>query len=141
MAPSSTHDHWWIRPLDSGAVTLAQFKGKVVFLNFWSTSCGPCIAEMPSIEKLRDSLKDEPVVFLAVTPEDEQAVSFFIVDHPLHIPVFRYDYRDVPQDLAPEGFPTTFILDRAGRAVYRNEGAVNWDDGNARNFIRSLEKQ
>src|SRR3989442_917453 len=55
-AASPAHDHWSIRPLDGKPATLGEFKGKVVFLNFWLTSCVPCIAEMPGIEKLHESL-------------------------------------------------------------------------------------
>ena len=48
---------------------LSDLKGKVVFLNFWRTSCGPCIAEMPGIERLYDSLRGENIFFLKMGKE------------------------------------------------------------------------
>src|SRR5437016_6089892 len=64
---SSTHDHWRIRSLDGKSVELGAFKGKVVFLDFWATYRGPCLAEIPGISRLAQSVKNENVVFLAVT--------------------------------------------------------------------------
>ena len=59
-----SYDDWTIRPLHGKPTTLGEFKGKVVFLNFWRVSCGPCIVEMAAIQKLSNSLKNEPVAFL-----------------------------------------------------------------------------
>lgn len=72
---SAAHDHWTFHPLGGKPTTIGDFKGKVVFLNFWSTSCGPCIAEMPGIERLQASLRSEPVAFLAVTQESAKRAS------------------------------------------------------------------
>jgi thiol-disulfide isomerase/thioredoxin len=140
MAPRAVHDHWTFRALDGKPATLDNFKGKVVFLNFWSTSCGPCIVEMPGIEKLQASMQSEPVAFLAVAQGDEQSVRGFLRRFPLRLPVYLAG-TDIPQDLGPQAVPRTFILDRSGREVFRDVGGLNWDDENARRFIRSLEVQ
>jgi thiol-disulfide isomerase/thioredoxin len=138
-AQSVAHDQWSLRPLEGKAGTLGQFIGKVVFLNFWSTSCAPCIAEMPGIELLHESLKSEPVAFLAVTQEEEKRVRSFLLEVPLRVPVYLGD-KDGPADLRVGAFPTTFILNRDGIVVYRDVGAKNWNDESARNFIRALER-
>ena len=49
--------------------------------------------------------------------------------------------KDTPEDLRATAVPMTIILDRSGKVVYRDVGAMNWDDDNARKFIRDLEKQ
>jgi thiol-disulfide isomerase/thioredoxin len=139
-ATSAAHDHWTIHPLDGKPATLGDFKGKVVFLSFWSTSCQPCIAEMPGIERLQESLRSEPVAFLAVTQEDEQSVRIFLQKVPLHLSVYLAG-NDTPEDFGPQVVPRTFILDRSGREVFRTMGGLNWDDENARKFIRGLEAQ
>src|SRR5271170_1291972 len=82
------HDGWRVRGLGGNEVTLGDFKGKVVFLNFWSTTCEPCIAEMPGIEGLRISQKDEKVAFLAVTEDDDSTVREFLKKHTLQVPVY-----------------------------------------------------
>jgi thiol-disulfide isomerase/thioredoxin len=121
-------------------VKLADLKGKVVFLDFWSTTCAPCLAEMPGIERLSASLKDQPVAFLAVSREDGRKVRKFLESSKLSLPVYLAR-KDPPEDLAAAGVPTTVILDRNGAAVFHHVGALNWDDDNARNYIRGLASQ
>jgi thiol-disulfide isomerase/thioredoxin len=133
------HDAWRVRSLDGREVSLGDFKGKVVFLNYWSTSCEPCIAEMPGIEGLLGSLKNERVAFLAVTQEDESVVREFLKKHPLRMPVYLSSEKQ-PSDLFALGVPTTFLLDTRGAATLRHNGAVNWDDDGVRAYIRSLLK-
>ena len=133
------HDDWQVRPLDGKPLKLAELKGKVVFVNFWATTCAPCIAEMPGIARLSDSLKNEPVAFLAVTREDSRLVHKFLDQHPLGVPVY-ISSAVPPADLAPAGYPTSYILDRNGDVLFRHVGPLNWDDENARTYIRSLEQ-
>ncbi len=139
-ASSQQHDFWTARALDGRVVRLGDFKGKVVFLNFWSTTCAPCIQEMAGMESLFDSLKNERVAFLAVTQEEESIVRGFLKKRTLRIPVFLSS-EDPPPDLLPMGVPTTFILDTRGAAVLRHNGPVNWDDDGVREYIRGLLKK
>jgi thiol-disulfide isomerase/thioredoxin len=136
-APNPANAQWTLRPLGGAPISLAQLKGKVVFLNFWSTTCIPCIAEMPGITALYNSLKAEPVAFVAVTQDDEKSVRAFLHEYPIGVPVYLAG-RDVPADLTPGGLPTTFILDREGAVVYREIGAANWNDDRVRTFLRNL---
>jgi thiol-disulfide isomerase/thioredoxin len=133
-------DHWVIRTLDGKPVTFSAFKGKVVFLNFWSTSCGPCVAEMPGIEKLQESFRNAPVAFLAVTRDDGRSVHLFLQKIALRLPVYLAG-TDTPEEFGPQVVPRTFILDRGGREVFRGVGGLNWGDASARKFIRGLERQ
>ena len=137
---SQQHDSWTARTLDGRVVSLGDFKGKVVFLNFWSTTCAPCIEEMAGMENLFDSVKNERVAFLAVTQEDESIVREFLRKHTLRIPVYLSS-ENPPPDLLPLGVPTTFILDTRGAAVLRHNGAANWDDDGVREYIRGLLKK
>lgn len=134
------HDVWQIRSLDGKTVQLAAFKGKVVFLNFWATYCTPCIEEMPGIERLYDSLRNQDVTFLAVTQEKEERVRQFLSKNHLSVPVYLAD-QELPSGLPVSGIPVTYILDRNGKAVFRSVGAANWDDDGVRSFIRGLESQ
>jgi thiol-disulfide isomerase/thioredoxin len=137
---SRQHDSWTARTLDGREVRLGDFKGNVVFLNFWSTTCAPCIEEMAGIESLLDSVKNERVAFLAVTQEGDSVVREFLKKHPLRIPVYLSS-ENLPPDLLPLGVPTTFILDTRGAAVLRHIGPVNWDDDGVREYIRGLLKK
>jgi thiol-disulfide isomerase/thioredoxin len=138
--PSQLHDGWQVRPLDGKPVALGEFKGKPVFLNFWSTSCGPCLAEMPAIEHLQESLKNQPVAFLAVALDDEQRVREFLKKHPLNVPVYVGE-KYPPADIAALGYPTTYILNRKGEAVLRETGGFNWDDEQVQGFLLALAKE
>src|SRR5260370_37944046 len=110
---SHVHEIGNIRPIDGKPTRLADFGGKVVFLNFWSTTCAPCIAEMPGIEKLQASMKNERVAFLAVTYEDGQTVRDFLKKVPLRVPIYLAD-QDSPGSCRVMGVPTAYILDRNG---------------------------
>lgn len=61
--------------------SVKDLKGKVVFLDFWATWCGPCVASQPHINRLHDALKDEPVVFIAVTDESTGTIATFLKTH------------------------------------------------------------
>jgi len=134
---SQQHDDWQLRPLDGSPVTLSEFKNKAVFLNFWSTSCAPCVAEMPSIERLYHSVKNERVTFLAVTQDDEKQVRSFLKSKPLSVPVYLVG-KDTPQDLQVDGMPITYILDSNGAVAFSHVGPLNWDSENARTYLRRL---
>jgi thiol-disulfide isomerase/thioredoxin len=136
---SGAHDNWQIRSLDGKSVELGAFRGKVVFLNFWATDCGPCRAEIPGIELLAQSLNKENVAFLAVTREKPERVQEFLRKNHPAIPIYLADGK-LPADLLVQENPTTYILDRNGNTVYRSAGGSNWDDDDARSFIRALER-
>jgi thiol-disulfide isomerase/thioredoxin len=140
QALGSAASSWKLAPLEGAPVTLAQFKGKVLFLNFWSTSCLPCIEEMPGIAKLYKSLKDERIAFVAVTGEGRLRVTSFLKENDLGVPVYLSD-EEPPKDLPSPGIPTTFILDNNGTAVFMHAGPLNWDDNNARDYLHNLAER
>jgi thiol-disulfide isomerase/thioredoxin len=133
------HDSWKLRTLDGQQVTLASFRGRIAFLNFWSTSCAPCIAEMPGIEALLNSVPNDQIAFLAVTQDSEGTVRRFLKERTLKIPIYL-SAGDPPSDLLTTGIPTSVILDARGAAVLRDEGAVNWNTDEVRSYIQGLAK-
>lgn len=64
--------------------SLKGLHGKVVVLEFWATWCSNCVKAIPHFNELADSLKGEPVQFIAVTDEDEKTVRAFLTSHPIH---------------------------------------------------------
>src|SRR5690554_5108361 len=69
--------HWQLQALDSGEINFSQSQGKVVIVNFWATWCPPCVAEMPSFQKLYDDFGNE-VDFYFVTSEEPERVNRFL---------------------------------------------------------------
>lgn len=120
---------------------LSDLRGKVVLVNFWATWCPPCRREMPSIERLSQSLKGTDFEILAVNvAEDFDTVFSFIgtLDpFPTFPVVFDVDCS-VLKSWPVMGLPTTFILDKQGRIVYRVVGGREFDDPAILAQIRGL---
>ena len=128
---------WTLYTLNGEVVTLAQFKDTPVFINIWATWCHPCLLELPSIQRLSDSLKGEPVAFLLITDEPEGVVRNFLSSRQLSVPVYLQRGKE-PKVFQSIGLPATFVLSRDGAAVFRHLGAANWDSDPCREFLRQL---
>ena len=111
-----------------GIQSLNALKGKVVFLNFWATWCGPCRAEMPSMESLYNRYKGSDFEILAVNAmESEKEVLAFMKDNGLSFPAALDADGKVGSAYGIQAIPTTFILDRDGKIVVRFVGSIDWD--------------
>jgi len=108
--------------------TLADFRGKVVIVNFWASWCPPCIQEMPGLKRLQEKRADQPFVILAVNVgEKKYRVWKFarLIDFTLSV---LLDTRSkVFEDWGASVLPTSFMLDSAGRIRYRVQGDLEWD--------------
>jgi thiol-disulfide isomerase/thioredoxin len=114
--------------LNGTNVVLSELAGKVVFLNFWATWCGPCQAEMPSMESLYQKLKDRGFVILAVNLGESNAqVSDFMRKYNLSFPTLLDRTSRVGTQYGAQAIPTTYIIDRRGLIVARMIGSINWD--------------
>lgn len=135
---SSDAASWKLTPLKGARTTLWEFRGRVVFLNFWNTSCISCIEEMPGIKKLNDSLHDPRIIFAAVTNEPRTTVDKFLGAIKIGFPpVYLYE-EEPPAPMAVPGVPTTYILAAEGRLVFAHSGGLNWDDSGARAYLLDL---
>lgn len=112
--------------------TLSDYRGKVVFLNFWATWCPPCRAEMPDIQKLYESYGDagEVVILAVATPgvsgeTDEAGVAAFLAEHGYTYPVVMDPTGQVLSDYGISAFPTTFMIDREGSIFGYVPGAMS----------------
>jgi len=111
-------------------VTLADFKGQVVLVNIWATWCGPCVAELPSLDRLQKSEKGITIVAISVDTTSMKTVTDFLQKHGIKN---LTPYWDKDQQVALkwkyEGLPTSFLLDRNGNPVKRYDGGYDWDKG------------
>jgi peroxiredoxin len=126
--------------LTGGEVDLLSLRGKVVVLNFWATWCPPCVAEMPSLERLHRALGPEGLAVVTVsTDEDEEALARFVKDHGLTVPVLRDPGgRVASTEYGTTGYPETFTLDPKGRVLEHVVGPAEWDSPEALAHFRSL---
>ena len=109
-------------------VTLTQFRGKVVILNFWATWCPPCREEMPSMDRLYQQFKDQGLVMLAVNVEENgfKAVSSFLNRNPHSFPILLDINADVQNLYQVYRFPESFLIDRNGSVVDKIIGGRDW---------------
>lgn len=115
-----------------------EAKGKVVLVNFWATWCPPCIAEMPSLEKLYQDYKDK-VVFLLVSNESEEVVSQFKAKRDFDF-LAHAAVSPSPKLLEASSIPRTFILDQLGHIVVDKTGAADWNSMKVRQLLDDLLK-
>jgi thiol-disulfide isomerase/thioredoxin len=118
---------------DSGSgpvrgTSLADYRGKVLFLNLWATWCGPCRGEMPSMEKLYRRYRDKGLEILAVNlQEEKEEVEDFMEEYSLSFPAALDGDGKIGALYGARAIPTTYILDREGKVVTRVVGSLNWE--------------
>ena len=109
-------------------VSLDDFRGKVVFLNFWTTWCPTCIAEMPAMEKLHRRLTDKNFAMVTVNiKESASQVRKFFEQHKLTFTALLDMTGEVSTEFGIGAIPTTFILDKSGQIIGRITGPREWD--------------
>lgn len=126
--------------LNGQEVTLSQFKGKVVFLNFWATWCPPCIEEIPSINALQKKFKNNDFVILTVNIDQtgRENIKKFVDSRGLEFRVLLDPKSDVSAGkYGITGVPETFLIDRNGIVIERYIGPKNWTEDT---FIKYLNK-
>lgn len=139
---STSESNYYLDLVDANgnAIQLENLKGKIVFINFWATWCPPCIAEMPSIQKLYSEFEsDQEVVFLLVEMDDkpQKAIQFMEkkgYSLPVHTPTSR-----VSEELFQGNLPTTVILDKKGNIVHKTIGMADYSGEEFVEFIRKLK--
>jgi thiol-disulfide isomerase/thioredoxin len=117
-----------LKTVEGKSVTLSGLKGKVVFLNFWATWCGPCKVEMPGMEALHRRYREEGLEFAAVDiMEKDTQVRHFLKDNNYTFPVLLDADGSVSNSYGIQAVPSTYILDRDGKIIFFALGARNWD--------------
>ncbi len=127
--------------LGDDPVALAERRGQVVMLNFWATWCGPCIEELPSLDRLAAALADEPFELIAVNMGDSREALVAFLDRLGLDPGFTIALDvdgDVTRDWDLFAYPTTVLLDAEGGAVSVRHGATEWDAPEVIELVRSL---
>ncbi len=120
-------------------LTLADFQGRLVLLNIWATWCGPCRAEMPTLDRLQATLggPDFEVVALSIDRAGMGAVDQFYAEIGVkHLSRYIDVTATSARDLGAYGLPTTLLIDREGREIARHVGPAEWDTPTMTVFFR-----
>ena len=133
---------------DGTEMTLADFAGKTIVLNFWATWCAPCRKEMPSLAKLRTDLGAElgpesfDVVAVATGPKNEpkKIAKFFKDNDVVDLPVYLDPKSHFANDMGVRGLPITVILNADGQEIARMRGDAEWASENAMDILREITR-
>jgi len=131
------------RTMDGQEQHLSATRGKVVFLNLWGTWCIPCLAEMPTVERLYEHYKGDPQVqFLIVSRLDSpKRVEGYARHNHFSLPFYVTRDQDIPQAMQFYQYPATFVLAKDGTIVSKHFGAADWSDGSVVKFIDRLRAE
>ena len=119
LAPAPVIGHpapdFTLTGLDGNAVGLSDFRGKVVFLNFWATWCPPCRGEMPEMEEVYQEYRDKDVVIIGVDlGESRSSVQSFVEENGYSWTFVIDSIGEVARDYMVTGIPSSFFIDRDG---------------------------
>ncbi|ERI89551.1 thiol-disulfide oxidoreductase ResA domain protein [Clostridiales bacterium oral taxon 876 str. F0540] len=127
-----------IKDLNGKEVSLSDYKGKKVFLNFWASWCPPCKAEMPDIERLYQETKDSDLVILAVNlAEDNTTVQNFIKNNKYSFPVLLDPDNDAAIKYQIVSIPTSYFIDKEGNVVAKHIGSMTLE--NMKSYINNIK--
>ena len=112
-----------VTDLHGNQLALANFRGKVVLLDFWTTWCPPCRADAQALEKLYRaySAKDVTIIGISVN-EDRSVVEKFLGEHPHTYPIVLTTENEMPRSYQIATFPTYIVIDRDGTVITASEG-------------------
>ena len=114
-----------LKNINGKEVSLSDYKGKKVFLNFWASWCGPCKSEMPDIEKLYEQTKNSDLVILTINlGEDKDTVKSFIDNAKYNFTVLLDLDQSVAAQYKISAIPTSYFIDEAGNIVSTIRGSL-----------------
>jgi thiol-disulfide isomerase/thioredoxin len=135
---SITNYDWNLTDDNGTEVDFNDYKGRVVIVNFWATWCPPCVAELPSFQKLYDSYKSK-VVFLFVANDKTEKVERFMTKYNYQFTNY-YEISRTPSELQSRSIPATFVISKQGKIAMSKTGATNWNTEKVKNVLDRLLK-
>lgn len=119
-------------------VSMEQYRGKTIFINFWATWCPPCVAEMPGINKMYNDIDKNKIEVLMVSFDQkfEKAIQYKIknaFDFEIYAPA-----ASIPRMYDSPSIPTTFIIDSKGNLAFTHQGMADYNRADFKEFLKSL---
>ena len=128
-----------LKDLNGRETSLREFDGRVVFLNFWATWCGPCRAEIPSMEQLYGELRDQGFTILAVnSQEPPEQVSAFVEEAGMSFPVLLDAEGRIGAVYGVRAISTTYIIGPQGAILGRMVGTRDWNSPEIISLVKEL---
>lgn len=128
-----------LKGINVPSTNLKNLKDKPIFLNFWGTWCPPCRKEWPSIQKLSDSRKENVNFVLIAMNDKEEDIRKFLKENNYTAPIYIAQ-SPISEKILPKVFPTTFLLDKTGRIIIKEDASKDWDTETVHQFIDNIIK-
>jgi thiol-disulfide isomerase/thioredoxin len=141
LDPAVSAPDFTLNDMDGEPHRLADYRGKVVLINFWATWCPPCRKEMPSLERLYQHFKDQPFMVLAVNQwETDDHVFSYMGELNVfpEFPILFDPESKISGEYGVLGLPTSVIVDQQGRIRYRAVGGREFDHPEIMKLISTL---
>ena len=120
-------------------VSLDDYAGKIVLLNFWATWCPPCVQEMPSLNAAYERFRDDGFVVLGISvDEDEEDYRRFLQSSGVTFPTVRDPDRTVSTRYGTMKYPESYLISRDGRVLRKYIGPEDWGRPEIANYLRSV---
>lgn len=127
-----------LRTPDGKSLSLAQFKGKVIFLHVWASWCPPCRGEMPGIDRLYREMGGQVAFVLLSVDDNRKMLDHYLAQKGRQLPVYLPGAA-LTAPYKTQSIPATFIINRQGQIVFRHEGALDYDTPAFRALLSSLK--
>ncbi len=140
--PEAESANFTLMSANGSDISLSDYQGKFVLLNFWATWCPPCVKEMPALNELHNKLNGSnglQVVGVHVGPA-LATVKQFLKDHPVQFDIV-IDKNMALSGWQVSGLPTTFLISPSGKIIYKAVGEREWDSEEMVVFLRGVMKE
>jgi thiol-disulfide isomerase/thioredoxin len=142
VAPAGPAPAFTLQSMAGKTVSLADFKGQVVMINFWASWCGPCRQEMPLLEKLHAKYKPMGFTMIGVNVEpDSKLAADWLKATPVSFPILFDTKSEVSKLYKVAGMPNTVIVDRKGNLRWLHRGYKPGDENEYLDQIRALVRE
>ena len=121
-------------------VQLSDFHGKYVLLNVWATWCAPCIAEIPSLDRLQREFGSETFEVVAISVDTQRVVAegFLKSNNIEHLALYSENTMGIASDVGVPGLPISIFYGPNGAEIARIAGEVNWQSAEAQTLLRAV---
>ena len=136
-APEKFDYNFAVKDLAGNKINFEKFKGKVIFINLWATWCGPCRAEMADIQNLYSKIKNDKIVFVMLSIDEDKnktKVESYIRNKAFTFPVFMPSGY-LSEQLNVPSIPTTFVISKDGKIIMKEVGTKNYNTDKFKKFL------